>query len=266
MIGSPSTLACAGIISRRPARSSTACPSSIPNGANPGAGGRPGRLAFAGDQWGAASFGARYPEDDWYGGFAPRLGAVYSLNDRTVIRSGYGIFYTQAFYPGWGGGISQDGFSNNAIVRATLGGIAPAMLLDQGFPQSSFEAPPIIRSDYRNGQGILYRPVDANERPYSHQWNVTVERELLKDLSLSVGYVGTAGRRLPSSVAPINAIDPQYLSMGSALYDQFQPGMPSLHGVPLPYAGLGRTDDRLRAFGRAGAPALSAGPAASCAG
>jgi hypothetical protein len=208
-----------------------------PSGANPGAGGRLGRLAFAGDQWGEASFGARYPEDNWYGGFAPRLGAVYSLNDRTVIRSGYGIFYTQAFYPGWGGGISQDGFSNNAIVRTTLGGIAPAMLLDQGFPQSAFEAPPIIRSDYRNGQSILYRPVDANKRPYSHQWNVTVERELLKDLSLSVAYVGTAGRRLPSSLEPINAIDPQYLSMGSALYDQFQPGMPSLHGVPLPYQG-----------------------------
>ena len=94
-----------------------------------------------------------------------------------MIRTGWGIFYTQAFYPGWGGGISQDGFSNTPGFSSTLGGIQPAFFLDQGFPQN-FQQPPDIRSDYRNGQGILYRPLDANERPYSHQWNITVDREL----------------------------------------------------------------------------------------
>ena len=163
-----------------------------PVGANPGAGGRPGRLAFAGDSYGAASYGARYPEEDWYGGFAPRLGAVYSLNEKTVLRAGWGIFYTQAFYPGWGGGISQDGFSNTPGFSSTLGGIQPAFFLDQGFPQN-FQQPPDIRSDYRNGQGILYRPLDANERPYAHQWNISVDRELGHNLSLSVAYVGSAG-------------------------------------------------------------------------
>ena len=207
-----------------------------PDGANPGAGGRPGRLAFAGDQWGEASFGRPYPEEDWYGGFAPRLGAVYALNDRTVIRTGWGIFYTQSFYPGWGGGIVQDGFSNTAGFGSTLGGIRPAFFLDEGFPQN-FDLPPDIRSDFRNGQGILYRPVDANKRPYSHQWNITVDRELGRQFALSVGYVGSAGRRLPSTIAPINAIDPAFLSMGEALNAEFEPGMTSLHGVPLPYEG-----------------------------
>jgi len=207
-----------------------------PVGANPGAGGRPGRLAFAGDGYGAASYGARYPEEDWYGGFAPRLGAVYSLDDKTVIRSGWGIFYTQAFYPGWGGGISQDGFSNTPGFSSTLGGIQPAFYLDQGLPQN-FQQPPDIRADYKNGQGILYRPLDANERSYAHQWNISVDRELGANLSLSVAYVGSAGRRLPSSIEPLNAIDPAYLSLGDRLNDEFQPGMTSLNGVPLPYQG-----------------------------
>ena len=207
-----------------------------PTGANPAAGGRPGRLAFAGSGYGAASYGARYPEKEWYGGFAPRLGAVYSLNDKTVLKSGYGIFFTQAFYPGWGGGISLDGFSANPTVSSTLGGIQPAFLLDQGFPQN-FDPPPTIRSDYQNGQGILYRPLDANKRSYSHQWNITVERELVKNTALSVAYVGTAARRLPSSIDADNAIDPKFLSMGGGLYDEFQPGMTSLNGVPLPYPG-----------------------------
>ncbi len=153
-----------------------------------------------------------------------------------MLRAGWGIFYTQAFYPGWGGGISQDGFSSTPSFSSTLGGIQPAFFLDQGFPQN-FEAPPIIRSDYRNGQSILYRPADGNKRPYSHQWNITVDRELGANLALSVAYVGSAGRRLPSSIDPINAIDPAFLSMGNDLNDQFTPGMASLHGVPLPYAG-----------------------------
>ncbi len=51
-----------------------------PLGANPGAGGRPGRLAFAGagdlqtrESWNpAAAFGRRTPEETWWKGFAPR--------------------------------------------------------------------------------------------------------------------------------------------------------------------------------------------------
>jgi hypothetical protein len=207
-----------------------------PTGANPGAGGRLGRLAFAGDGYGAESFGARYPEDDFYGGFAPRFGAVYRASDKTVFRTGWGIFYMQAFYPGWGGGISQDGFSATPSFNTSLGGIQPAFFLEQGLPQN-FDKPPLIRSDYRNGQDLLYRPADANKRPYSHQWNITVDRELGRDISVSVAYVGSAGRRLPSSIDPLNAIDPRHLSMGEALYDEFQPGMTSLHGVALPYNG-----------------------------
>ena len=43
-----------------------------------------------------------------------------------MVRAGWGIFYTQAFYPGWGGGISHDGFSNTPVFSSTLGGIQPA--------------------------------------------------------------------------------------------------------------------------------------------
>ena len=122
----------------------------------------PGRLAFAGDGYGAASYGARYPEKNWYGGFAPRLGAVYSLNDKTVIRSGWGIFYTQAFYPGWGGGISQDGFSQTP--RSTARSAASSRR--SSWIRASRRIRAAARSsasDYKNGQGILYRPIDAQQ-------------------------------------------------------------------------------------------------------
>ena len=208
-----------------------------PNGANPGAGGRPGRLAFAGTGYGAASYGADYPEKAYKKAFAPRLGVTYAFNPKTLFRAGWGIFYDRAFYPGWGGGIGQAGFSQDATVNSTLGGLEPAFLLQNGFPSSRFAPPPFIRADYQNGQGILYRPLDANERPRSQQWNLTIDRELAKGFMVGVAYVGSRGTRLPSNNEPLNALDPKLLSRGSQLYDEFQPGQTSLHGVPIPYAG-----------------------------
>src|SRR6185312_13135918 len=62
-----------------------------PNGLNPDAvtsGGQelPGRLAFAGSKFGAASFGARYPEVPFRGAISPRVGLAYALTPTTVIR------------------------------------------------------------------------------------------------------------------------------------------------------------------------------------
>jgi hypothetical protein len=43
-----------------------------PNAPNPGAGGRPGALVFAG--FGSGKFGDRHPEKTFHKGFAPRVG------------------------------------------------------------------------------------------------------------------------------------------------------------------------------------------------
>lgn len=207
-----------------------------PDGPNPGAGGRPGRLAFAGDRWGAASYGARHPERTFLKGLAPRLGLAIGLGQHSVLRAGYGIFFSQAFYPGWGGGIDQAGFTSNVSFTSKLGGLEPAFILSQGLPQD-FSRPPIIDAAFRNGQSLLYRPLDANRLPYSQQWNLAFEHQFKNDLVVSFAYVGNKGTRLPSSVAPLNALEPRLLSLGQKLFDEFQPGQTELHGVPVPYAG-----------------------------
>jgi hypothetical protein len=73
-------------------------------------------LAFAGNNRGAASFGARYPEKLDLDNLSPRLGIAYSLNEKTVVHVGYGIYYGQAFYPGWNAGMNLDGFNLNDIA------------------------------------------------------------------------------------------------------------------------------------------------------
>jgi carboxypeptidase family protein len=209
---------------------------------NPSAGGRPGSLVFAGSKWGPASFGRRAPELTWNKGFAPRLGIAYTVTPKTVVRTGYGMFFTQMFYPGWGGGILQDGFYAIPSFGSTIGGLQAAFLLQKGLPQT-FQRPPFIDPGYLNGQGgPNYRAFDSNRRPYSQQWNFTIEHEFTNNFYFDVAYVANKGTRMPSRTVPINALDPKYLSKGQALYDSFiDPNtgleLASVDGVPIPYAG-----------------------------
>jgi len=207
-----------------------------PNRPNPDAGGLPGSLVFAGTRWGKASFGRRTPELVWKKGFAPRLGIAYTMTPKTVVRSGYGIFYAQMFYPGWGGGVAQDGFFAVPAFGDSNDGLSPAFLLQNGFPQN-FTRPPFIDPGYLNGQGgPNYRPFNSNRRPYAQQWNLTIERQLTSNSYFNVAYVGNKGTRLPSQTDPINAVNPKYLSMGQELNDQFTSDAP-VDGVPEPYPG-----------------------------
>lgn len=213
-----------------------------PNGPNPGASGRPGRLAFAGTgdgtlNYGAAGFGSRHPENTWYGGYGPRFGFAYAWKHNTVIRGGYGIFFDQAYYPGWNAGIAQDGFNSTPSFSSPDGGLTPAFLLQQGFPAIS-PLPPFINSSFLNGQsGPLYRPVTANHRAYAQQWNFTIEHQFSNNSYVSLAYVANKGTHLPSNNAPLNALNPSLLSMGQSLFDTFQPSQASLDGVSAPYGG-----------------------------
>ncbi len=205
----------------------------------------PGRLAFSGTKFGAASYGARYPEIPFKKGFAPRVGFAYTLNDKTVVRAGYGIYFGQAFYPGWGGGLAQDGFNKNLTLnQASVGNFkTPAIYLTSGISPSQVGSTQDINSGFDNGQTpSLYRPLDGNRRPYSSQWNLTVERQLPSNTLLSVAYVGTKGTHLPSALSPINVLNPlnpTITSIGSDLAVNYNdpngPATFAAHGVSQPY-------------------------------
>jgi carboxypeptidase family protein len=209
-----------------------------PTGLNPSAGNRPGRLAFAGDRWGDASSGRRYPEDRFYKAFAPRIGIAYSPNEETVVRLGYGIFIDAGYVPGWGGGVGLDGFNITPSYASTENNLIPAFKLSDGPPQN-FARPPFLDPGFLNGQNPpIYRPIDGNRLPYSQQWNLTIEHQASKTISVSAAYVGNKGTRLISHINPINAVHPSLLARyGNLLNDEFQPGDTSLHGVPIPYSG-----------------------------
>jgi len=172
---------------------------------------QPGRLAFAGKKWGNASYGRDVPEIPFKNAWAPRIGFAYALNEKTVLRAGYGIYFGQAFYPGWNGGMSQDGFNKHFSLNESSSGAlkVPAIYLQSGINPNSVGPTQNIDSAFDNGTGpSIYRPLDGNRRPYSSQWNLTVERQLPHNFYTAVSYVGTKGTHLPSSLTPLNVLNP----------------------------------------------------------
>jgi hypothetical protein len=122
--------------------------------------------------------------------FAPRVGAIYRLNEETVLRGGFGVTYNpgpwgrplRGFYPLT---IAADFFNNEPFDYYRS--------LELGIPE--IETP-----DTSSGRIPLPNAVDMRspelgnvERGAIKSWNVAVERRLLGDLSLDVAYVGSAG-------------------------------------------------------------------------
>jgi len=205
-----------------------------------------GRLAFAGNKWGAASYGADYPENPKKVNLAPRVGFSYAVNDKTVVRAGYGIYFGQAFYPGWNGGMSQDGFNKPVNLNETPSGSfrVPALYLSSGISAAQTgSTASSINSGYDNGNTpSMYRPLDGNKRPYSSQWNLTIERELPHNFFAGVSYVGTKGTHLPSVLSPLNILNPNnpaITALGSDLdvsyTDPDGPATFAKDGVSVPY-------------------------------
>jgi hypothetical protein len=139
---------------------------------------------------------------------APRIGIAYSLNSKTVIRTGYGIsFDTLDSFQVTSVAGNVPGIVTNCT--ATVGGTTtpgcgsvPNIRIGQGFPET-LPAPTVQPSSYltlpaqlrSNAPNVV--TFDPNLKlPTVHEWNFTIQRELPGSLILQVGYVGHRGLRL----------------------------------------------------------------------
>jgi hypothetical protein len=117
---------------------------------------------------------------------APRLGIAYSVtpSGQLVVRGGVGIYYDT----GVGSlGYLLLGFPASASISIPSASL-PLASLNGLTPSTSLQPP------YQGSFMIAITP--DLQLPRSYQWNVSLEKALAGDQSLSVSYVGQAGRRL----------------------------------------------------------------------
>jgi len=124
--------------------------------------------------------------------FAPRFGISYSLNDKTVLHGGYGIYYTSLERIG-----SEDQLALNPpnLINKTLASnVAPVLTPAVGFP-SNFLDPATI--DLTQLQNFHIRAVNPNiGSPTVQQWSVGFQRQLTPAWVGEVDYVGTHSTNL----------------------------------------------------------------------
>lgn len=209
-----------------------------PTLANPKAGGLPGAVAFLGE--GAGRIGRNSFADTYWKNFGPRLGFAYGLNEKTVVRGGYGIY----FAPGnatAGLRSSQNygfGFNASPTFNTTDNGVTPAYNWDSGFPQN-FARPPIVDPSVSNGFDVNYMGRGDGRAPYFQNWLFGVQRELPMRVAIDVNYVGNKGTRMGTNLMNFNELDPKYLALGSTLLSRpVTSAEAQAANIPIPYPGF----------------------------
>lgn len=123
-----------------------------------------------------------------YGNFAPRVGAAYRLSEstgrETVLRAGFGVFYDLG-----------TGTTSTAFYGANFPHRSSKTILNAPFPLSSDVLTPLPFTSNPPYQTLFVSDPHLS-LPRTYQWNVALERSLGVNQTLSVSYVGAAGRRL----------------------------------------------------------------------
>lgn len=161
-----------------------------------------GFINVAGEGGIPSNMGVSVAKNTWN----PRLGAAYQLNNKTVIRAGYGrSFDLGVFGSVFGHTVTQNlPVLVNQAINATAGVKSFAFQLDN--PASTQGGLATGLSVYTpvkpNANGQIVNPgaqVSTNARPFTERlptldaWNASVQRSITPTLSVTVAYVGNKG-------------------------------------------------------------------------
>jgi hypothetical protein len=182
-----------------------------PNLPNPGAGGILGAYTYFGT--GPGRNGQTRPQDTYTKAFGPRVGFAYSIDAKTVIRGGYGIFYEPLKE---GSFADQDGlgFFNRQTVDRTNGG--PTQI-DNGVTRIFPDQGPFTPDGQNGSNGVILVPKSSGRPADIQTWNLDIQRQLTSNMVLSIAYVGSKGTHLPALNIIPNQVNPSFLSLGTDL-------------------------------------------------
>lgn len=131
----------------------------------------------------------------------PRLGAAFQLNDKTVLRGGWGRYYVNP---------SNDYFQTNGFSQTTAldvsldGGRTPIPNVLNNPAPNGIPAPPGSTLGDLSYLGRGFNFVNSDFRlPYVDHFSFGIQRQLFLNSKIEVSYVGSRGRDVQSN-KPIN--------------------------------------------------------------
>jgi hypothetical protein len=203
---------------------------------NPGCGGCPGAMIFAGTGPGKAGTRKLAPpltKDN----FTPRIGFAYALKPNLAVRAGYAILDEMPGIAGSNGNRwSNLGYTAAPFFQSPDNGVTPAFTLNDGFP--AFTPPPFISPTYGIGANVSYYDANASHPGQLQQWHFNVQNSFRPNWLLDVGYVGSKGTYLYTGAFNLNQTDSKYLSLGSLLTDSIYDPAVVAEGFKPPYPGF----------------------------
>jgi len=136
---------------------------------------------------------------DW-SNVAPRLGVAWDPkgDGRTSIRAGFGIFYGSITGNEWNTTADNQPFTVRQPFPTVKTLTDPYGNLPGGVGPFPFEYDPA--SPRFTLPATVFGPSLDFVWPYTYQMNLTAEKELLRNFSVSASYVGALGRKLPASI------------------------------------------------------------------
>ena len=187
-----------------------------PTIANPAIGGRLGGIVYEG--YGPGRCDCQFT-DTYPFALGPRLGIAYQLNSKTVVRAGWGITYSPLANWWYVTGGTSLGVGFNDVTFSTPAYAQPALFLKDGlnYNRSSLYTA-TLDPGLRPQPGQLNAPGGGYDRNGGRpgrvmQWNIAVQRELTRNLSLEAAYVGNRGAWLEANdLNNLNAISEATLS------------------------------------------------------
>src|ERR1022692_4680135 len=129
--------------------------------------------------------------------FSPRAGLAWdpSGNGKTSIRAGAGIFYGSISGNEWNSTSNYQPFAVREQFNTVQSLTNPYGLLPGGvspFPYNYNPASPGFIFP-----AAIYGMAPNFKWPYTYQFNFSVQRQIVKDFTVTAAYVGSLGRRLP---------------------------------------------------------------------
>ncbi len=216
----------------------------------------PGMLQFAGNYGGSGvSCGCTTPVSTYWKNFGPRVGFAWSLNNKTVVRSGFAVVFSQAGGIGGRGGnatgTGQTGFNVSATGPLEVGTGAtagPSYYLNSansaingaGFTYPGAPTPNVTAQELNTGNyvssgkvvspaGVSYAdPYYSGRAPQIILWNFGLERSITPDLTLGVNYAGNESHFIvnaglsgstPARGYWSHQLDPKYMAVLGSVKD-----------------------------------------------